>query len=167
MEEDQETEGVPKETKINFEQPPHDDYLVKHTLWPEMNKLYAHPHEISYLAKCDERNLLVSSCSGLNKISCSIIVWSTKDWKVKKIIEHHTYTVYGMDFSPCGNYLASVSKDRKLAIFDSDFELVFSYEAHTRAATCVSFSIDSKFVATGSRDKFVKITSLEKKSAVA
>jgi hypothetical protein len=30
--------------RIDFDKPPHDDYLVKHTLWPEMNKLYGHPH---------------------------------------------------------------------------------------------------------------------------
>ena len=56
-----------------------------------------------------------------------MIVWNVDDWKIKKVIEHHSYTVYGMDFSPCGQYFASVSKDRKLAIFNSQFELEFGY----------------------------------------
>lgn len=42
---------------------------------------------------------------------------------MKKIIEHHNFSVYDMKFSPCSNYLASVSKDRKLAVFNKDFEL--------------------------------------------
>lgn len=43
MEEDEKIDD--KEIKkIDFNHPPHDDYLVKHTLWPQMNKLYAHPH---------------------------------------------------------------------------------------------------------------------------
>lgn len=66
-----------KEAKINFTLPPHDDYLVKHTLWPEMNKLYGHPHEISALAKNNKNKLLASSCEGKNKTFCRIIIWST------------------------------------------------------------------------------------------
>ena len=66
-----------------------------------------------------------------------------------------------MKFSPCSNYLASVSKDRKLAVFDKNFDLFFSYEAHTRAINCLAFSPDSKFIITGSRDKTIKIHSIE------
>lgn len=51
-----------------------------------MNKLYGHPHEISALAKCNKRRLLASSCSGKSKAFCTIIIWSTEDWKIKKMI---------------------------------------------------------------------------------
>ena len=51
-----------------------------------MNKLYGHPHEISCLAKNNDRKLLVSSCFGLTKIACSMIVWDTHEWKMLKII---------------------------------------------------------------------------------
>jgi WD40 repeat protein len=95
-----------------------------------------------------------------------VIIWSTQDWKIKKVIEHHGYTVYGMDFSEAG-YFCSVSKDRKLAVFDREFELVFGYEAHSRAILCVSFSEDGKLVGTGGRDKFVRVHSVEEKKVIA
>ena len=131
-----------------------------------MNKLYGHPHEISCMTKCDSRFLLVSSCIGLNKNSCKMIVWSTDGWKIKKVIEHHNYSVFGMCFSPCGQLFASVSKDRKLAVFNSDFDFSFGYEAHTRAITCVSFSPSGQFIATGSKDKLVKIHSIDSRSSI-
>lgn len=34
------------------------------------------------------------------------------------MIEYHSYTVYGMEWSPCGKFLATVSKDRKLGVFN-------------------------------------------------
>ena len=69
---------------------------------------------------------MASSCHGKSKAFCTIIIWSTEDWKIKKMIEHHNYTVYGMDFSTCGKYFASVSKDRKLAVYDNNYDVIFS-----------------------------------------
>lgn len=74
------------DAKVDFNIPPHEDYLVKHTLWPEMNKLYGHPHEIQYLARNNQNNLLASCCSALNKQAASIIIWESKEWKVKQIL---------------------------------------------------------------------------------
>ena len=71
-----------------------------------------------------------------------------------------------MKFSPCANYLVSVSKDRKLALFDRDFNLTFSYEAHSRAINTVAFSPDSKTIVTGSRDKTIKLHSIEEKKII-
>ena len=82
------------------------------------------------------------------------------------MIEHHHYTVYSMEFSSCGKFLASVSKDRRLTVFNEDFNVVFSAEAHARAIMCVCFSPNCEFVATGSRDKFIKIHSIISKSQV-
>lgn len=47
-----------------------------------------------------------------------MIVWNVGDWKIVKVIALHNYTVYAMQFSPSDRYLASGSKDRKLAVFD-------------------------------------------------
>ena len=65
--------------------------------------------------------------------------------------------------------MVSVSKDRKLAVYDrqSNYEVLSSYEAHTRAITSVSISRDEKFIVTGSRDKTIKIHSIEEKKAIA
>jgi WD40 repeat protein len=54
-------------------------------------------------------------------------VWSVGDWKILKVIPLHNYTVYALEFSPSDNFLASASKDRKLAVFDKEFTLLFSY----------------------------------------
>lgn len=70
---------------------------------------------------------MATTCKAITKEAASIIIWNTQSWKIHKVIPHHAYTVYSMDFSSSGKYLASVSKDRKLALFDSDFNLVFSY----------------------------------------
>lgn len=71
-----------------------------------------------------------------------------------------------MDFSPCGKYFASVSKDRRLAVYDENFDVLFSNETHLRAITCVSFSPNSAYVATGSRDKHVQIHGVETKNKI-
>lgn len=149
----------PKDEKIDFSVPPHDDYLVKHTLWPEMNKLYGHPHEISCLTKTLDGSRIASACSGLSKAASTILVWDTKGWKFKPI-QYHAYTVNDMVFSNNNKYLVSVSKDRKMGVFDENCELLFGYEAHSRVITSVSVSPDSKFIATGSRDKTIKIHSI-------
>ena len=73
-----------------------------------------------------------------------------------------------MEYSQSGKYLTSVSKDRKLALFDTEnYDLIMSYEAHTRAITSVSISSDEKFIVTGSRDKTIKIHSIAEKKAIA
>lgn len=64
--------------------------------------------------------------------------------------------------------MVSVSKDRKLAVYDvtNNYEVLWSYEAHTRAITSVSISKDEKYIVTGSRDKTIKIHSIADQKAV-
>ena len=52
-------------------------------------------------------------------------------------------------------------------MFDENSELVFSYEAHTRAITSISISPDCDIIATGSRDKIIKLHSISEKKIVA
>lgn len=103
---------------------------------------------------------MASSCAAITKQAASIIIWDTELWKIRNIIPFHSYTVYSMEFSFLDNYLVSVSKDRKLAVFNKEFELIFSYEAHSRAITSVSIDRTEQFIVTGSRDKTIKVHSI-------
>ena len=46
----------------DYSRPPVEDYLVKHTLWPELNKLYGHAYEILALACTSDGKYIASSC---------------------------------------------------------------------------------------------------------
>lgn len=59
----------------NYLKHPTEDYMTKHTLWPEMNKLYGHPYELSAIAV--GKGVLASSCHSLNNESAFIIVWDS------------------------------------------------------------------------------------------
>ena len=50
----------------NSSAPPFEDYLVKHTLWPEMNKLYGHGYEISTVSCNHAGTTIASACKSLN-----------------------------------------------------------------------------------------------------
>jgi WD40 repeat protein len=148
-----------KETKkIDFTIPPHDGNLVNHTLWPEMNKLYAHPHELE-----STRVMIVNSWPR--------VVMAQKGGFKHHNLEHSDventqdhFSVYSMEFSSKGKYFTSAPKGRKLALFDESFELIFSYEAHSRAIPGVSISLNKKFLVTGSRDKKSKFIPFKKRS---
>ena len=146
---------------------PHEDYLVIHTLWPEINKLYGHPHEICKLVSNSSCTVLASVCKALSKESASIILWSTREWKILAILSFHSYTVHALEFSPSDKLLASGSKDRKLAVFSEDFSLLYSYEAHLRVITCLTFSLSDQYIITGSRDKTLKLHSVSQRKIIA
>lgn len=161
----EENEDLSK-AKVDYSEPPHEDFLVKHTLWPEVNKLYGHPHEIQQVVHNSTHTILASACKALSKDSGSIILWDTKTWKILKILPFHNFTIYGLEFSPSDKYLASVSKDRKMAVYSNDFTMLFNYEAHLRAITCLSFHLSEEYIITGSRDKHIKLHSISKQKII-
>ena len=83
-----------------------------------MNKLYGHPHEIEAVARSKVSQRMASCCSALSQQSASVVIWDTSAWKILKILKLHNYTVYDMAFSSHDKYFASVSKDRKLAVYN-------------------------------------------------
>lgn len=80
-------------------------------------------------------------------------------------LSQHKSTVNDICFSKDG-YLLTVSKDRTCALFDKNFVLQFSEQIHTRAITTGHISSDSKYFITGSRDKTIKVTSIETKKVI-
>lgn len=71
-------------------------------------------------------------------------------------------------FSPCSNYLAVVSQDGFLRVFNYDtMELVGRVRSYFGGLLCVCWSPDSKFVVVGGEDDLVTVWSLPQKRVIA
>ncbi|AKG23673.1 nSTAND1 domain-containing NTPase [Calothrix sp. 336/3] len=72
-------------------------------------------------------------------------------------LEAHTDIVWGVTFSPNGQFLASGSRDRSVKIWRPDGSLLQSLKAHTDSITSLSFSPDSQTLVSASIDKTVQM----------
>ncbi|XP_058798401.1 elongator complex protein 2 [Phymastichus coffea] len=155
--------------KLNYNEPPVEEDIVRYTLWPELQKLYGHGYEIfSIAARYDGKVLATSSKSSCPEHAV-IILWDTTAWhQPQKLFAHHL-TVTQLAFSPDGQYLLSVSRDRRWALFalqDEKYELLVMSpkkdSLHARIIWCCAWTSDSKYFATGSRDGKIGIWSVDK-----
>lgn len=55
-------ESIPDAVPVVFSEPPIEDQLAYHTLWPESHKLYGHGNELFSLCCDHEGKLVASSC---------------------------------------------------------------------------------------------------------
>lgn len=64
-----------------------------------------------------------------------------------------------MEFSHSDDYLLSVSRDRTFCIWDAktSFQLLCKVKGHERIIWSGAWSLDDAFIATGSRDKLIKV----------
>ncbi|XP_065224423.1 elongator complex protein 2 [Planococcus citri] len=144
---------------------PTEDELAQNTLWPEMQKLYYHPNEVSSMASSHDGTLIASACKATSAKHASVAVWKVKSWdKIEKIQElsFHQLTVTQLAFSPDNSRLLTVSRDRSWCLFKSNDHGVEPFETiaytsksnaiHKRQLQCCAWTHDSKYFATGSRD---------------
>lgn len=143
--------------------PPTEEYLTQNTLWPELQKLYAHGYELYSLAATGDGLILASACKATSMEHAEIILWNTSTWKILQRLRSHKLTVTQMKFSSDGNRLLSVSRDRRWSMFQNhptssniNFEIVASIDknngVHERIIWSCSWSHDDEFFATSSRD---------------
>ncbi|XP_055839454.1 elongator complex protein 2 [Episyrphus balteatus] len=143
--------------------PPQEETLMQNTLWPEVQKLYGHGFEIYALASSPDGQVLASSCRATNAEHAQIILWNTSTWKQVQKLSSHQLTVTQLKFSPNNKYLLSVSRDRRLSVFENkstfesiSFEMVATTDKtngiHTRIIWSCDWSHDSQYFVTSSRD---------------
>ncbi|GFG28391.1 hypothetical protein Cfor_06228 [Coptotermes formosanus] len=156
-------------TPVNLKEPPTEENLLQNTLWPEVQKLYGHGYEIFALAARHDGTLLASACKATTPEHATIIIWDTSTWKQTQRLASHQLTVTQMAFSPDDRFLLSVSRDRRWSLFQLEdnelgaksYRLVSSTDkktgVHSRIIWCCSWTRDSRYFITGSRDGKVAV----------
>ncbi|XP_037295627.1 probable elongator complex protein 2 [Manduca sexta] len=146
---------------VDMTEPPKEETLVQHTLWPETQKLYGHGYEVFALAASPDGALLASACKATTLEHAAVLIWETSTWHQIQKLTSHTLTVTQMAFSPDSSRLLSVSRDRRWSLFcrrqgSNLFDMVASTDktngVHSRIIWCCAWAHDGSVFATGSRD---------------
>ncbi|XP_010536323.1 PREDICTED: elongator complex protein 2 isoform X2 [Tarenaya hassleriana] len=162
-------ETVPEAAPSELTEPPIEEQLGFHTLWPESHKLYGHGNELFSLCSDHKGTLVASSCKAQSTSMAEIWLWEAGTWKTVGRLGSHSLTVTHIEFSYDDTLLCSVSRDRHFSVFslrktdggEIIHELVAKVEAHKRIIWACSWNPCGHQFATSSRDKTVKIWSVE------
>lgn len=102
----------------NLTQPPFEDHLNRHTLFPEHEKLYGHGHEISAVASSHSGALIATACRASSLEHAVIRLYDAKTWlEVRPALKAHTLTVTSLSWSPDDRFLLSTGRDRQWVVF--------------------------------------------------
>jgi elongator complex protein 2 len=162
--------SVVHKSTLDIEHPPLEDQLSRHTLWPEIEKLYGHGYEISALATSHDGSLVATACKASSIDHAVIRLFETKTWhEIKPPLMAHTLTIARLRFSSDDKLLLSIGRDRQWAVFKRDEVDGQKYalaeanpKGHARMILDAAWAPSNKKVfATAGRDKQVKIWGCE------
>lgn len=165
----EEAENEKTDILASLEGPPLEDHLQRHTLFPEIEKLYGHGYEITCCATSRDGLLIASACrSNSAKHAVIRIFNAAKEYQlVSEVLKGHNLTITSLEFSPDGKYLVAVSRDRQFSLWkiksseEGTFTLVeHNPKAHTRIIWDCSWAPThngKNWFVTGSRDKSIKL----------
>lgn len=167
-------ETIPDAVPVVLTEPPIEDQLAWHTLWPESHKLYGHGNELFSLCCNHNGSLVASSCKAQSASVAEIWLWQVGSWKAVGRLQSHSLTVTHMKFSYDDKLLLAVSRDRHFSIFSIkqtgtdqiSYQLLTKQEAHKRIVWACSWNPFGHEFVTGSRDKTVKIWAVENETSV-
>lgn len=150
-----------------MDQPPFEDLLARHTLWPETEKLYGHGYEISAVAASYGGKLIATACRASSLEHAVIRLYETREWReVSPPLEAHSLTVTCLRFNHNDEYLLSVGRDRQWALFARKDAKGYAYhlltsklKAHSRMILGAGWGPASvgEIFATAGRDKSIKL----------
>lgn len=86
-------------------------------------------------------------------------LWSVETGKlVREIPDAHSDTIFCVQFSPDGKYLATCGADRFMKVFEVETgKLVKAFEGHTHHVLGVDWRADGRLLATCGADKVIKV----------
>ncbi|KXX77568.1 Elongator complex protein 2 [Madurella mycetomatis] len=167
-----------RRSALEIDHPPFEESLSRHTLWPEVEKLYGHGYEISCLAASHDGRLVASACKASSLNHAVIRLFETGRWtEVRPPLAAHTLTVTRLRFSRDDRYLLSGGRDRQWAVFEGtttagdgrEYKLMqANTKGHTRMILDAAWApllngdddggdSSTRVFATAGRDKQVKV----------
>ncbi|ORZ19804.1 WD40-repeat-containing domain protein [Absidia repens] len=148
-------------------QPPYEEHLIQHTLWPEMEKLYGHLYEVMCVDGTTDGHYIATACKASTSEHAVVRLFDTRNWKeLPTKIAAHTLTVTRVRFSHDDRWLLTVSRDRFWSLSERkinpvsgevEYSLVAKNKAHARIIWDCSWTHDDRLFVTGSRDKTFKV----------
>ncbi|MEZ6131940.1 MAG: c-type cytochrome domain-containing protein [Planctomycetaceae bacterium] len=107
--------------------------------------------------------ILLAAGGGEASRSGELTLWNVADGKLVRTFEDaHSDTVYGLDFSADGKFLASAAADKFVKVFDiATGDHVRSYEGHTHHVMDVSWKGDGTTLASAGADNAIKVWNAE------
>lgn len=163
---------IARRSALEIDHPPFEESLSRHTLWPEIEKLYGHGYELSCLAASHDGKLIASACKASSLNHAVIRIFETERWtELRPPLAVHTLTTTRLRFSGDDRYLLSVGRDRQWAVFEKrevekEGEMGYALlqaepKGHTRMILDGSWAPvvegQPRIFATAGRDKSVKI----------
>ncbi|KAK0739802.1 WD40-repeat-containing domain protein [Apiosordaria backusii] len=147
--------------------PPYEENLSRHTLWPEVEKLYGHGYEISCLASSHDGKVIASACKASSLNHAVIRLFETDKWtEIRPPLQAHSLTVARVRFSADDELLLSVGRDRQWVVWSKTTPDKGGYEilqqmqkGHSRMILDCAWAPTpgtKRVFATAGRDKQVK-----------
>ncbi|KAK4204272.1 putative Elongator complex protein 2 [Triangularia verruculosa] len=146
--------------------PPYEENLSRHTLWPEVEKLYGHGYEISSLSSSHDGKVIASACKASSLNHAVIRLFETEKWtEIRPPLQAHSLTVARVRFSSDDEFLLSVGRDRQWVVWSKTTVEKGGYEVlqqmqkgHSRMILDCAWApvTDKRVFATAGRDKQVK-----------
>lgn len=148
-----------------MQQPPFEEHLLLHTLWPEVDKLYGHLYEIMCVDATTDGKFIATACKASTPEHAVVRLFDTNKWKeLSTKITAHTLTVTRVRFSHNDKWLLTVSRDRYWSLSERTeengeiiYKLIAKNKAHARIIWDCAWSHDDALFVTGSRDKTFKV----------
>ncbi|THH33766.1 hypothetical protein EUX98_g382 [Antrodiella citrinella] len=146
---------------------PFEGELAVATLWPEIEKVFGHGYESIALAASNNKQLVATACKATSADHAVVRVYDTTKWQiVGEPLTGHTLTITKIAFSPDDKYILSVSRDRTWRLFkraaaEGGYHPIVADKSHARIIWDCDWAHEGDIFATASRDKSIKIWSLE------
>lgn len=102
---------------------------------------------------------LLATGGGEPSRSGELKIWKVEDGSlVREIEDAHSDTIFDLEFSPDGKYIASCAADRFAKVHEVDTgKFVKAFEGHTHHVMGVSWRADGRVLATSGADQAVKV----------
>ena len=97
--------------------------------------------------------------SGEPSRSGELKIWNVENGAlIKEIKEPHSDTIFAIEFSPDGQYVATCGADRFVKVFNlAESKVAKSFEGHTHHVLGVSWRADGRMLASAGADNVIKI----------